>query len=127
MVTVFIVGVLLFFAVLIGGLLAVIWRELRRQARWIEATRQILASGLGAGAQIRTVGPSKLGGSRVFSIGLEVRPDTGEAAFSATVDTLVPAHAAGAIAPGKQVRVRFTPQDRAVAIDFEAMGITVIS
>lgn len=127
MVSVFFVGVLLFFAMLVGGLLTVIWREVRKQARWTEATQRVLATGTSAGAVIRTVGPSKLGGGRVFAIGLEVQPDTGEPAFSATVDALVPIYAAGAIAPGRQVRVRFEPQQRAVAIDFVAMGYALPS
>jgi hypothetical protein len=122
-VPVFIVGVLLFFTLLIGGVLAVVWRELRKQARWSEATRRILASGVSAPAQIRTVGPSKLG-RHVFTIVLEVRPDAGESPFVATVDTLVPPYASGAIAPGSEVRVRFSPNDLAVAIDLQAMGYT---
>jgi hypothetical protein len=122
-VPVFIAGVLLFITLLIGPLLVMVWRELQKQARWTEATRQILASGVSAPAQIRTVGPSKLG-RHVFTIELEVQPDTGESPFAATVDTLVPPYASGAIAPGREVRVRFSPADRAVAIDLQAMGYT---
>lgn len=122
MISGFTIGVGLFFALLIGGPLAAVWRELRKQARWLEATQRILASGVSGSAVIRTVGPSKLGGRHVLAIGLEVQPDTGEPAFSAAVDALVPVYAAGAIAPGKPVRVRFEPHQRAVAIDFAAMG-----
>lgn len=113
----------LVFAFTIGGVLLVVFRELRSQARWTEATRRVLLSGQSLPAVVRSVGPSKFG-RLVFTIGLELRPDQAGAPLLTTVEALVPAYASSAIAPGKQVAVRYDRASGGVAIDFAAMGYT---
>lgn len=115
------VSFVLVFALMIGGVLFMVFRELRGQARWTEATRRVLSSGQSLPAVVRSVGPSRRG-RLVFTVALELRPDAADEPLLTTVEALVPAYASSAIAPGKQVVVRYEPASGAVAIDFVAMG-----
>ena len=109
-----------FFVLLLGGLGAFIVRDMMRQDAWFDANRRLLTSGRPATAMVKTVGPSRRG-RLVFIVSLDVQP-AGEPAFAAAVEVLVPAHAAGAIAPNKSIAVRYDAASKAMAVDFAAMG-----
>jgi hypothetical protein len=115
------VSFVLVFASMIGGILFMVLRELRSQARWTEATRRVLSSGTSLPALVRSVGPSRRG-RLVFSIALELQPEGAGEPLPRTVEALVPVYASSAIAPGEQVMVRYERASGAVAIDFVAMG-----
>ncbi len=117
------IAAIAFFALLavpLAGLGYVLVKEHRKQGAWIQRTRRILAEGRPATAVVTAMGPASLG-KFVFTIHLDVQLG-GEREFSAMVEALVPPYASGAFAPGKRVAVRYVLAERAVAIDFPAMG-----
>jgi hypothetical protein len=94
--------------------------SLSKQSAWIAQTRRALAEGEPGTAVITSMGQSSLG-RLVATLALDVQPERAQA-FSATVEAYVPPYAAAALSPGKRVAVRCIAAERAVAIDYPAMG-----
>ncbi len=117
---VFILIIVALFTALVGGVGYAVFKAVREQSEWIERTRRILDEGRPSTAVVTAMGPTSRGKS-VFAVDLDVQP-AGEAPFSTRIEVFVPPYAAAAFGPGKRVAVRYVPVERAVAIDYPAMG-----